>query len=404
VDPVRKTNVITPHLQTLLWNQPPASSNKHVAGKLSLCVGMPVMLKHNEATECCMTKGAEGTVVGWQSSERPEGQNILDTLFVRLTNPPKTIKIDGLEENVVPITRRAMATMCTLPNDDEISISREQVLVLVNLGMTDYASQGRTRPNNPVDLNGCRSHQSYYTCLSRSSDSEGTIIVQGFDPNMITGGASGHLRQEFRELDVLDEITKLRYKGSLPDCVNSNRRNGLIHQFQQWKGNTYVPLDVHTAIRWDKHDPFEIPDVITDSPWKVVKLNKSKPDTKQKKSDTTGFIVANGSVPVVSFPQLQNKRKAQDASIEEANKRQKILVFDTSDIGDQEPQGLIWDGENYSCAYDSLMSILFSIWNKDPNIWNTRFKNMNRTMKVLSLRFSLVQEEKSTLEVARNKI
>ena len=209
MDPVRKTNVITPHLQTLLWNQPPASSNKHVAGKLSLCVGMPVMLKHNEATECCMTKGAEGTVVGWQSSERPEGQNILDTLFVRLTNPPKTIKIDGLEENVVPITRRAMATMCTLPNDDEISISREQVLVLVNFGMTDYASQGRTCPNNPVDLNGCRSHQSYYTCLSRSSDSEGTIIVQGFDPNMITGGASGHLRQEFRELEVLDEITKL---------------------------------------------------------------------------------------------------------------------------------------------------------------------------------------------------
>ena len=41
---------------------------------------------------------------------------------------------------------------------------------------------------------------------------EGTIIVQGFDPKIITGGASGYLRQEFRELELLDEITKLKYE------------------------------------------------------------------------------------------------------------------------------------------------------------------------------------------------
>src|ERR1700692_2748261 len=29
IDPVRKTNVISPHLQRILWEQPPASSNKH---------------------------------------------------------------------------------------------------------------------------------------------------------------------------------------------------------------------------------------------------------------------------------------------------------------------------------------------------------------------------------------
>jgi len=85
-------------------------------------------------------------VVSWQSVEGPEGQTVLDTLFVRLENPPKTVKLDGLPENVVPITRHTTATICFLPNDDEISLSREQVLVLPNFGMTDYASQGRTRP------------------------------------------------------------------------------------------------------------------------------------------------------------------------------------------------------------------------------------------------------------------
>jgi hypothetical protein len=60
-------NTLTPSLQKLLWDLPHSSSDKHIPGKLSLCIGMPVMLRHNDATECCITKGAEGTVVSWQS-------------------------------------------------------------------------------------------------------------------------------------------------------------------------------------------------------------------------------------------------------------------------------------------------------------------------------------------------
>jgi len=65
------------------WEQPHASSDKHIPGKLTLCVGMPVMIRHNEATECCITKGAEATVVGWQTIEGSDGQTVLDTLFVK---------------------------------------------------------------------------------------------------------------------------------------------------------------------------------------------------------------------------------------------------------------------------------------------------------------------------------
>src|SRR5882762_10076309 len=57
-------------------------------------------------------------------------------------------------------------------------IHRSQVWVLLNFSMTDYTSQGKTRPKNPVDLSNCRSHQSYYTCLSRSATASGTVIVQ----------------------------------------------------------------------------------------------------------------------------------------------------------------------------------------------------------------------------------
>src|SRR6202050_574134 len=337
IDPVRKSNVIAPHLQRILWDQPPASSNKHVAGKLTLCVGLPVLLKHNDATECCITKGAEATVVSWQTAKGPEGQTVLDTLFVKLKDPPKTVKIDGLPENVVPITRRTTATMCTLPNDDEVSLSRDQVLVLPNFAMTDYSSQGRTRLNNVVDLNSCHTHQSYYTCLSRSASDKGTIIVQGFDPKVVTGGASGYLRQEFRELELLDEITRRRFENVLPESITENRRNVIICQFQKSKGTGYVPRDVHHSIRWNKQDPLEMLDVVTDTSWQIVKnskYGKNQRSTLASKSNITGFVAANGSVPVGRT----QKRKSDN----DTDKIPRKVIKMSEDILDnmQGPEGL----------------------------------------------------------------
>src|SRR5882762_1435159 len=215
----------------MLWSLPHGST-EHIPGKLSLCIGMPVMLRKNEATECCITKGAEGTVAGWQSSIGLHGQPMLDTLFVKLTNPPKIVQFEGLPPNIVPITRHSTRVICKMWNDDVLTVSRNQVLVLPNFAMTDYASQGRTRPDNVVELNNCRNHQSYYTCLSRSATSQGTIIIQGFDATKITGGAHGNLRQEFRQLEMLDAITKMKYDGTLPMNIDGHRCNTLVHQFQ----------------------------------------------------------------------------------------------------------------------------------------------------------------------------
>jgi len=45
---------------------------------------MPVMIRNNDATELCITKGQEGFVVGWQAEKGPHGKRVLDTLFVKL--------------------------------------------------------------------------------------------------------------------------------------------------------------------------------------------------------------------------------------------------------------------------------------------------------------------------------
>ncbi|KAJ7908017.1 hypothetical protein B0H13DRAFT_1532673, partial [Mycena leptocephala] len=121
--------------------------------------------------------------------------------------------------------------------------------------MTDYASQGKSRDYNVVDLNNCRSHFSYYTCLSRSTTASGTAIVQGFNTKPITNGISGYLRQEFRDLELLNEITKARYDSTLPKSVRRSVRNELLRTYQDFKGKTYDPIDLHSALQWKNGDP-----------------------------------------------------------------------------------------------------------------------------------------------------
>jgi len=300
----------------------------------------------------------------------------------------------------VPITRHATATMCSLPNDDEISLSRDQVLVLPNFAMTDYSSQGRTRPDNVVDLHSCHTHQSYYTCLSRSASAEGTIIVQGFDPKVVTGGASGYLRQEFRELEILDEVTRLRYDNKLSDSITGERRNIVIRQFQQCMGTKYVPSNVHPSIRWSEQDPLQELAVMTDAPWQFVKKLKNQ-KVASAKSNMTGFIAAKGTAPV-GVDSLSKKCKSDDDGTEQVSKR-----FKASEDNNNEsdgPQGFIWDGQNYSCAYDSVMTILLSVWSQHPTQWKRQFKDMNRTMNALASGFYQAKEGQRTLETARNKV
>jgi hypothetical protein len=99
--------------------------------------------------------------------------------------------------------------------------------------------------------------------------------VQLFSPQLITCGASGYLRQEFCELELLDEITKLRYEGRLPDHIQGNFRNPLIRTYQTWKGTNYVPDLTHPALKWSAKDPLPLLPVITDATWQLVEKKQA---------------------------------------------------------------------------------------------------------------------------------
>ncbi|KAF8231102.1 hypothetical protein L208DRAFT_1278727, partial [Tricholoma matsutake] len=131
-------------IQQSLWNQPPCRNSKLIPAKLSICVGMPIMIRHNAATELCMTKGQEATVYGWEYSKGTKENMHLETLFLKLGNPTQSVELPDLPLNVVPLVKTTTNTSCQLTDDTSLVISRNQVEALLNFAMTDYASQGKT--------------------------------------------------------------------------------------------------------------------------------------------------------------------------------------------------------------------------------------------------------------------
>ena len=58
----KRVSEILEEMQKALWDQQPSTTDKHITGKLSLCIGLPVMIRYNYATELCMTTSANSGI------------------------------------------------------------------------------------------------------------------------------------------------------------------------------------------------------------------------------------------------------------------------------------------------------------------------------------------------------
>ena len=170
------------------------------------------------------------------------------------------------------------------------------------------------------------------------------------------------------------------YEGKLPDFVTGSTRNDLITQFQQWKGEQYVPECTDTSLRWSANDPLHLP---------VFRQAK------------VSFVPAKGSKPV---------RRGSPGSPPEAHpsKRQKtgMSLPQSGPVFDKDgPVGLEWDGEDYSCAYDTLFTILYDIWIQKPKIWTRRLRSIdNEFMTALTKGFKHFENKRMLLEDVRDDI
>src|SRR6202050_5987355 len=71
---------------------------------------------------------------------------------------------------------------------------------------------------------------------------------------------------------------------------------------------------------------------------------------------------------------------------------------------DDTPPGTQWDGNNYSCAYDALFTILFNIWVTKPKKWKRIFQESNQYLSTLHDGFQKYLRGVSTLESAQDSV
>ncbi|RDX42046.1 hypothetical protein OH76DRAFT_1297765, partial [Lentinus brumalis] len=186
------------------------------------------------------------------------------------------------------------------------------------------------------------------------------------------------LRQEFRELELLDEITKLRYLGQVPPTVVGITRNELIYSFRKWKGEKYMPAAVHSAIQWSPQDPFPLQDKSKDSPWTLIDTKGNKKEiepVKISQKDATGFVAARGTQALQSLSNTgitrKDKRKRDDDIEAEVSQSKPVKRIKASQppAGSKSFRGFPWDPINWSCAYDSLLTILLSVYMECQPVW-----------------------------------
>jgi len=171
---------------------------------------------------------------------------------------------------------------------------------------------------------------------------------------MITGRASGALRQEYHDLELLDEITKLCYLGQLPSSINGDRRNALIHEFRMDKGMDYVPSTVHSSIKWSKNDPMLDP-IADDLLWKVV--------TKESIPSSSSKIDISNSIAFAHPKAMRERKSYKGKNVHRAkicktssNARNNGDNANTVNVQSLIPIGTTWDQNG--CAYDAILCII----------------------------------------------
>ncbi|TRM55966.1 hypothetical protein BD626DRAFT_414859 [Schizophyllum amplum] len=210
-------------------------------------------------------------------------------------------------------------------------------------------------------------HQACYVALSRGRTSDGTLIIRNVNAKHIQGGCSGALRQEFRELEILDEITYLRYWDLLPEEVNGSRRKDLISAYRKWKGPMYFPPRMPEGLAWTNDVPkFDVmgkcltPDVwldivVASLDWKVIHERNGRGD----------LAVPDFEDDFVNVSELKSraalKRKGAAAEGERPAKRSRNEPKPVLEAGSQ------W--ENNSCAYDCIASLFGWIAAENPAYW-----------------------------------
>jgi hypothetical protein len=220
--------------------------------------------------------------------------------------------------------------------------------------MTDYASQGKTREVNVVDIANSKNHQAVYTALSRGKLADSTLILRDFPTAKVKGQMNGYLRGEYRAIESLDEITDLHYKGELPEGIIQRLRDSTIAAYTEYRG---------------------------------VVNNPTVQSGKKRKSDT----------------QMDLARRRKRARAVAPSSTDGSADTTSSDSDYRIAYSWSWDSIDWSCACDSILTVLLSVWIENPVAWYGQLKAYSLAMQTILAAFESLDNNTSSLEEVRSE-
>ena len=154
----------------------------------------------------------------------------------------------------------------------------------------------------------------------------------------------------------------------------------MIKAFRKWKGENYIPKNIHKAICWSKHDPLNESEIF-DAWFIKTKDNKQDNTPKQYK------FIANES--------HSKKHKLEETNKTMYEKHELVLpkkfclnqIVTLSEYTLFVPIGISWSQN--SCGYDAALTILYLIWSEIFERWFENFKRLeNPYLNALTVGFN----------------
>ena len=141
---------------------------------------------------------------------------------------------------------------------------------------------------------------------------------------------------------------------------------------------------------------------VIDSPWKPIekKTTQTEDQTKHQTGKQTtwqNFISAKGTVLIKDTLKWKLDEDADDCLLCSTKKKTHLDINGTN----KAPIGLLWNCVDYSCAYDSLMTIIYDIWMQNPSKWSTSLQKLGKHSQNMIVNF---QRNELSLEEAHNNV
>ncbi|RDX41447.1 hypothetical protein OH76DRAFT_1302476, partial [Lentinus brumalis] len=130
------------------------------------------------------------------------------------------------------------------------------------------------------------------------------------------------------------------------------------------KGEKYMPAAVHGAIQWSPEDYFLLQDKSKDSPCTLIGTKGSKKRTEPAKASQKD---ATGSEAACKMQALQSLSDVAEVSQSKVVKR---IKASWPPAVSKSFLRFPWDPINWSCAYDSLLAVLLSVYIECQPVWN----------------------------------